>query len=185
MKVDTQDYLDLVEGAGKLVTFDIEATGLKGDYNTILCVSLKPYGKKPYTFSVGTVGHDKAVVKAVAAELAKYSVWMTYYGKGFDVPMINTRLLRWGLPPLEKRPHIDMYYALKSKLLTGRKSQAHLLSWLGTPEAKMTVSATVWSEILAEPKKHMPTMVKRCESDTIGLEALYRRTRHLIVDINK
>ena len=32
--VDVQEYLDLVEGAGKLVFFDIESTGLRGDYNS-------------------------------------------------------------------------------------------------------------------------------------------------------
>lgn len=185
MQVDCQRYLDLAEATGKLVTFDIEATGLKGDYNSILCVSLKPYGKKPYTFAVDKPGHDKKVVKAVAEELRKYDIWMTYYGKGFDVPMINTRLLRWGELPLEKRHHIDMYYALKSKLLTARKSQAHILDWLGTPQRKMSVSASVWSEIIADPATHMPQMIKRCESDCAGLEAMYARTRHLIADITR
>jgi uncharacterized protein YprB with RNaseH-like and TPR domain len=52
MKIDVQRYLDLVEQANSLLFLDIEATGLKGDYNSVLCVSLKPYGGKPYTFSV-------------------------------------------------------------------------------------------------------------------------------------
>ena len=164
---------------------DIESTGLRGDYNSVLCVSLKPYGKKPYTFSIKQPGNDQKVVREVKAELEKYLVWCGYYSKGFDIPMLNTRLLRWKLMPIEKRLHLDMYYALKYNLLTARKSQGHLLSWLGTPQQKMTVSASVWSDILNDVEGEMPEMVSRCESDVKGLEALYKRTRHIIRDLKR
>ena len=183
--VDVQEYLDLVEGAGKLVFFDIESTGLRGDYNSVLCVSLKPYGKKPYTFSIKSPGNDQGVVVAAKKELEKYSVWCGYYSKGFDIPMLNTRLLRWRQAPIEKRMHLDMYYSLKYALLTARKSQGHLLSWLGTPQQKMGVSASVWSDILNDVAGQMPEMIARCESDVKGLEALYKRTRHVVRDLKR
>jgi len=185
MKVDEQDWLRLVENAHSLVFVDIEATGLRGDYNSVLCVSLKPYGEKPYTFSVVTPGNDQKVVMAAKEALETYDGWVTYYGKGFDIPMLNTRLLRWHREPIEKKPHIDMYYSLKYNLLTARKSQSHLLSWLGTPEQKMTVGAEEWNEVLADPAKHMKTMRARCESDVTGLEGLYDRTKHLIREIKR
>ena len=185
MQVDAQRYLELAEKAGTLASFDIEAIGLRGDYNSVLVVSIKPYGQKVRTFKVTKPGKDKELVAAASAELAKYDVWVGYYSKGFDIPMLNTRLLRWSLPPIPKRHHVDMYYTLKYNLLTARRSQGHLLAWLELPEEKMTVSASVWSEIIAEPDRHMPTMVKRCESDAVGLEALYKRTRHLILEVKR
>ena len=162
---------------------DIEATGLRGDYNSVLCVSLKPCNQKPLTFVVKQRGNDQRVVREVKAALEQYMVWCGYYSKGFDVPMLNTRLLHWNLPPIEKRHHIDLYFSLKSNILTARRSQGHLLSWLRLPEQKMTVSADVWNEVLHDPSK-MAIMVKRCESDVRGLQALYGRTRHLIRDIS-
>ena len=185
MQIETQAYLDLLEETHKICFFDIEATGLRGDYNSILCISVKPYGLKPVTFKVERPGHDRKVLKDAVECLESFHVWTSYYGRGFDIPMINTRRLRWGDEPVDKRPHLDLYFSLKAKLLTARKSQGHLLAWLGTPESKMTVSATVWSEILAEPAKHMPMMIKRCESDCAGLEALYKRTKHLIAEISR
>lgn len=185
MKVDPQEYLDLVEAAAKLVFVDIESTGLKGDYNSILCVSFKPYGKAAYTFTVKSVGNDQRLVREVKDELEKYSCWVTYFGRGFDLPMINTRLLKWGLLPVDQRFHLDMYWKLKSGILTGRRSQGHLLAWLGTPEQKMTVGASTWSEMGYRIKEHLPLMVKRCESDVRGLEALYKKTRHLVRDITR
>lgn len=183
MKIEVQRYLDLVEQANSLLFLDIEATGLKGDYNSVLCVSLKPYGGKPYTFSVKAAGNDVRVVREVKEELKKFDCVVTYYGSGFDLPMLNTRLLKWGYDPLEPIHHIDLYYKLKSRLLTGRKSQGHLLSWLGTPEQKMSVGASAWSEMGFKLDEHMPTMIERCESDVAGLQALYQKTRHLIGDI--
>jgi hypothetical protein len=100
--------------------------------------------------------------------------------------MLNTRLLKWSSPPIEKRPHIDMYFTLKYNLLTARKSQGHLLSFLETPEEKMTVTPNVWSEIVGDPTgPHMKTMVARCESDVKGLEQLYEKPKHLIREIKK
>ena len=196
MKVDVQRFLRLTEQAGTIAAFDLEATGLRGDYNSILCVSVKPFGKRPYTISVEKAGHDRKLCKLVREDLKQYDCLYGYYSKGFDWKMINTRLLQHQMEPLEAKPHIDMYYVLKYHLNTSRRSQAHLLDWLeekatedekdalgGDIAKKMSVSAEVWNKILADPDRWMPKMIKRCESDVAGLEALYRRTSHLIRDI--
>lgn len=183
MQVEAQTFLRLVEKAGAICFWDLESTGLKGDYNSVLCVSVKPIGKKPITFAIDKPGRDKKVIADARDLLSTFDCWVTYYGKGFDFLMVNTRLLKWGLDPLLKKPHVDMYYTLKSNLNTSRRSQAHLLDWLGTAQRKMSVSAEQWNRVLADPVNHMPQMIKRCESDTLGLEALYMHTRHLIKDI--
>lgn len=197
MQLEAQTFLRLAQSAGTIGFWDIEATGLKGDYNSVLCVSIRPIGQKAVTFAIEKPGHDKGVVKAAAEMLSSLDCWVSYYGKGFDFKMINTRLLKWDLPPLIKKPHVDMYYSLKANLNTSRRSQAHLLDWLRVRETgkstkldeaedavhKMSVSADEWNEVLANPAKSMPTMIKRCESDTLGLQALYLRTKHLIKEI--
>jgi uncharacterized protein YprB with RNaseH-like and TPR domain len=186
MQIDEQVFLKLVEETKKLAFFDIEATGLRGDYNSVLVVSIKPYGEKPYSLYVKQAGNDQKVVREAKQELEKYALWCGYYSKGFDLPMLNTRLLKWGAPPIEKRPHLDMYFSLKSNLLTARKSQGHLLSFLETPEEKMSVTPNAWSEIVGDPTgPHMKTMIKRCESDVEGLEALYNKTKHIIREIKR
>ena len=185
MKLDAQDFLRLVENANTLACWDIESTGLRGDYNSIICLSVKPYNLKPTTFTIKQPGNDQKVVRDAKECLESFDCWATYYGKGFDIKMLNTRLLKWGYPPVEKRPHIDMYYSLKSHLLTARKSQSHLLNWLETPEQKMSVGADMWNEIIRNPVSAMKTMVERCESDCAGLEDLYKRTKHLLVEIKR
>jgi uncharacterized protein YprB with RNaseH-like and TPR domain len=185
LQVEAKDFLRLVEGGGKLAFVDIEAMGLRGDYNSVLCVSAKPFGGKPKTVCVTTPGKDKDLIAATHDLLSGFDCWATYYGRMFDIPMLNTRALRWELPPLPKRPHLDLYFLLRYNLLTARRSQGHLLSWLKLPEEKMTVSASDWADVAADPKRVLPTMVKRCESDVSGLEGLYRKVRHLVVNINR
>lgn len=186
MQVDAQEYLSLVENANSICFFDIEATGLRGDYNSVLVASVKPFRGKAVTFRVNQAGNDKGIVLDLKRHLEGYGCWVTYYGKGFDVPMVNTRLLKWGYPPIEKRFHLDMYYTLKANLLTARRSQGHLLSWLNVPEQKMTVGADEWNAVIENPNgPAMKTMIKRCESDVEGLQALYQRTRHVIREIKK
>lgn len=185
MQLDAQTFLTLAERAGALAFVDIEATGLRGDYNSVLCVSIKPWGKGATSYVVEKPGNDQCVVLAAKEALDSFACWVTYYGKGFDVPMLNTRLLQAGSVPLAQRHHVDLYYVLKFNLLTARRSQGHLLLWAGTPEQKMGVSAEVWNKVLADPEKHMPTLRRRCESDVAGLQALYKKTRHLVREVTR
>lgn len=204
MQLDAQAFLRLCERAKTIGFVDIEATGLKGDYNSVLCVSVRPFESQPTTYSIIRPGIDQKVVREAKDALESLDCWVTYFGKGFDLPMLNTRLLRWGVKPITKRPHLDMYWTLKSHLNTARRSQGHLLSWLGiktmpdrNPETgvlevevtdpnapqKMTVSAEMWNLVLAYPRRYMPTMISRCESDVEGLESLYKRTKHLVGNV--
>lgn len=186
MQVETPDFLRLVENAGSLMFFDIEAKGLRGDYGKIICVSTKLYAQDPETVVMRTKGEsDKRIIREAKRKLESADCWVSYYGKGFDIPMLNTRLLFHGYEPIEKRPHLDLYWGLRSRLNTSRRSQGHLLSWLGLPAEKMTVGAGVWSELEVNFTENIKTMVKRCESDCKGLEALYDRTKHLVVNISR
>ena len=193
MNLPASDFLRFVEAQKSIVFWDTEGSSLAGDYGSIHVVSMKPYGKAPVTFQVKHAETDHRVVVAARNWLNQSYAWVTFYGKGHDVPLLNTRLLRWGEKPLESRPHIDLYFTLKPKLKTGRKSQAHLLEFLQEtmkslglkPEKKMTIAPNVWSDLQANFAPLIQTLVQRCESDTRGLEMLYRCTKHLIRDITR
>lgn len=186
MQILAQEFLPLAEKAKAIAFVDLEATGLKGDYNSILVVTVKPYQEKPISFVVDKPGDDRNVVREARDLMHQYPLWVTYYGKYFDIPMIQTRLLNWGFKEtLRKHHHIDMYWKLRDRLLTARRSQAHLLRWTKTEEKKMDLSPDEWNNVLRNPKQGLKTMVARCESDTAGLEALYEKTKHLILEITR
>ena len=186
MRLEAQDFLRLVENNKTLAIWDTESQGLNGDYGAMLCASIKTFGRKePVTFRVEQLGNDKRLVRETRDYLEGFDAWVTYFGKGHDVPLLNTRLLKWGLKPVDPRPHVDLFFTLKPKLRTSSKSQAHLLRFLGTPEQKMSVSPDTWASLGTHFYKNMLEIVARCESDAAGLEALYNRTKHVIRDITR
>lgn len=190
-QIDAQRYLDFAEILRTLYIFDTESQGMEGDYGRLYAVSIKPFNEEPITLSIGKNACDKGLVIEAKRILEEADIWCSFYGRMHDIPLLNTRLLRWGQLPITPKPHIDMYFQLKYKLKTGRKSQAHLLEFLQDtmislgipPEKKMSVSPNVWSDLWSDYKKNIKILIDRCASDTVGLEALYKVCRHLIRDI--
>jgi hypothetical protein len=181
MQIDAQTALKYFEKAGGVCVFDTEATGTSGDYNSILVATLKPIGKPCRSFVVSQPGHDVKVVREFRDALSEYPMWVGYYSKGFDIPMIQARLLYHELEPLPRFHHIDLYYVLRYGVKTSRHSQAHLLEWLNCETKKLTLSPSVWN--LENPTKQLATLKHRCESDCRGLENLYQKSKHLIREI--
>lgn len=181
MQIEAQRFLRLVEKANAIGFVDIESQGLDADYGGALVISVLPYRGKCRTWHITTPGRDRRMVREAKALIDSLDLIVTYYGKMFDVPFVNSRLLRWKLLPLRKVHHLDLYFLLRYATKTSRHSQGHLLSWLRLSEHKMGVSADAW----ANPAAHIDTLVKRCESDVRGLRVLYERTKHLVSEIQR
>lgn len=186
VSVDTQKYLEYLEKTNSICFFDIESTGLRGDYGTVLVATVRPYRGRPTTLRVEQIGNDQRLVRDLSDLLDSFDCWVSYYGKGFDKPMVNTRLLRHGRDPLPAKHHIDLYFTLKANTLMSRRSLLQYAGLLELHDQKMGVSPNVWTEILRQPRgQAMRTMVQRCESDTEVLKQLYDATKHIIKEIKR
>lgn len=185
MQLDAQDFIRLVEANKSLAIWDTESIGFNADYGTLLCGSVKRVNGDVVTFKVEQLGNDRKVARELKEYLESFDAWVTYYGKGHDVPFLNTRLLRHGLHPVERRPHIDLFFSLKYGLKLSSKSQAQLLSFLGTDQQKLHLGPENWADLGKDFTKRMRNIVERCESDVEGLEAGFHRTKHVIRDIKR
>lgn len=186
MQLDTQEFLSLAEHAPNgICMVDIECSGLRGDYNSTLVVSIKPFGKKPYTSTVERPGEDRKLLRWARHELSKYAMWVSFYGKGFDILFLNTRLAHWGMKPIPKKPHLDLYWTARGKLLLARRSMAHISEYLECPTKKYSLSPEVWNLVLRNPKKGLPILIRRCEQDVIELEDVYKRLKVFVDNVNR
>lgn len=185
VQLAAQQFLTMAEKCNNICFFDLETNGFDGDYSSLLVGSIRPFRGPVKTFTVDKVGNDAKVAAEIRDELHKYTLWVSFYGRGFDALFLQCRLLVNNLPQLEKRLHLDLYFSIKNKIKTSRHSQAHYLELLGTKNRKMTVSPNSWNDCLDRDHKNFKKMIARCESDTIGLRELYTKVRHLIIDISK
>lgn len=171
---DTLDEEDVVP----IAIFDLECWDLSAEFAPLLCGSILsfPSGKMT-TFRndfyvkeglAGSMMDDRMLLKAIRNALEAHGVLGGWYSKGFDIPLLKTRLMLSGERPLERRYHVDGIWACKGwrgiKVRNGKlASIARAFPQLG--EQKMEVSAETWLSAREGNKEAMDAVVDRCESD--------------------
>ncbi len=104
-------------GGEPLVFFDLETTGLSGGTGTYAFLA-----------GIGIYQEDSFIVRQLFLCSPKYEqAWLsrlldiipnkpafvTYNGKNFDLPLINTRLLLSRMKPFEETKHLDLLYLVR------------------------------------------------------------------------
>jgi uncharacterized protein YprB with RNaseH-like and TPR domain len=114
--------------APALLFLDLETTGLFTGAGTqaflVGCASIDGDSIRVRQFLMPGFEHERAVLNELAAWAASHGALVTYNGKTFDVPLIETRFLFHRLPfPLAETPHLDVLHAAR-RLWRGRPSTA-------------------------------------------------------------
>lgn len=157
--------------------FDLETTNLDASVGEILCACVKPLGEPPVNF-VGP-RDDFTILPLIRDELEKYDYIVTWYGTGFDVPFITTRLKDLGHRPIKLLRHVDLYYIARSQFkLHSNSLQVASETFLGKSQ-KTRILGKRWVE--ATRRGDMPSgveamkfVVDHCEKDVDDLEQLFR-----------
>ena len=113
--------------ADRVVFFDIETTGLSGGAGTLAflvgCGWFEEGGFRVRQFFLNGPGGERAMLEALTAVFDAASLVVTYNGKSFDVPLMETR---WAFhrtsTPTDDLPHFDMLPP--ARRLWGRRSAA-------------------------------------------------------------
>ncbi len=111
-----------------LLFLDLETTGLFGGAGTqaflVGCAAIDGDSIRVRQFMMPGFEHERAVLHEMAAWAATHGALVTYNGRTFDVPLIETRFLFHRVPfPLAGVPHLDMLHAAR-RLWRGRPSTA-------------------------------------------------------------
>ncbi|MDP2318753.1 MAG: ribonuclease H-like domain-containing protein [Acidobacteriota bacterium] len=111
-----------------LLFLDLETTGLFTGAGTqaflVGCAAIAGDSIRVRQFLMPGFEHERAVLAELTAWAAEHGALVTYNGKTFDVPLIETRFLFHRLPfPLAETPHLDVLHAAR-RLWRGRPSTA-------------------------------------------------------------
>ncbi len=98
--------------------FDIETTGLSGGTGTYCFLSaLGTFSESAFTvrqYFLADLRHERAMLAALAADLEACDVVVTYNGRCFDLPCVETRLqMRRLTSTLRDRADLDLLYPLR------------------------------------------------------------------------
>lgn len=169
----------------KILTWDIECSGVsfKANSGFLLCVGIKELGKPGVEmYQRDNIQpdplDDKKLVKQVYDRLIQADMWVTHNGKWFDVKYMNSRLVKWGLPPLPNIPHFDTCEVVFKKLAI-KGSLKEVGKYLHCKTLKHDVSMDEWVRAYAGDKKSLAEIVKHCVHDVKLTEQVYLKLRPL------
>ena len=188
----------LVPAKPKVLIFDIESSGLQGDFATILTIGSKWLGEPKKNTLVKNITHfpgwrsdpsnDSKLVKWFYPRMVEADVWVTFFGqaqssgKGFDEPMIVTKLLEHHLPALPDKIHIDIYRTARKYLRIHSRRLAVVAEFLGVPTQKTPILASIWKRAGAGHKESINYLDDHCRKDVWITEEVYYRLRPYIRD---
>jgi hypothetical protein len=97
---------------------DTETTGLNGGAGTCAFLigigTLEDGGFRVRLFFMRDFDEEAAMLAAVSELLSRYDVVITYNGKAFDAPLLESRYrLSRQPPPLDRLAHLDLLYAAR------------------------------------------------------------------------
>lgn len=157
------------------VYLDIETTGLSTVFDTVTLVGLYD-GRRYRAFIAGQNLHE------LGAELAKYSVVITFNGAGFDL-----RFLKFAFPELQLPPfHIDLRWVTRKLGLKGGLKEIEAKLGLCRDESVEDLTgydATVlWSKFQRGERSALDQLIQYNTEDVVHLKAImemaYDRLAH-------
>ena len=89
-------------------------------------------------------GDDFDLVVNMIEAISKADVMVTFNGKKFDVKLLNTRALFWGLPPISYPKHIDLFEQAKRVFKFPSNSMQNVSKYLGLDGKIATCGTQLW-----------------------------------------
>lgn len=97
-----------------MAVFDIESTGLSPDRDIVISASfLDDDGSGLRQYFTGDPKTEFLIIKKIAEEFKQLDAIITYNGKRFDIPFVQTRAKKYGIE-IPEILNIDVYLLLKS-----------------------------------------------------------------------
>lgn len=108
----------------RVLLWDIEASHLAADYGRILCIGYKWLGERKTTvLKIRKTAafkrdctDDSDLLKLFVSVFALADMHVTWFGAGFDLPFVQTRLMMHGLSPIADVPHLDAWRIARKRL---------------------------------------------------------------------
>lgn len=137
------------------------------------------------TVSIKSVKEEKAALEKLRAWYTEADVIVTWYGKMFDVPFINSRLLHHRLEPLPPKMHKDLKFESSSKFRFRGNRLENVSKDLKSKYRKYDVEAAQWILAAEGDPGAIAKIVKHCQVDVKMTEEMLGLMKPLILNITR
>lgn len=161
---------------------DIESTGLKGNWDFMLCYCIKELGgeilgRHITPHEIRSYKFDQHLTEELLRNVRKFDRIITYYGMRFDIPFIKTRAEKWGLdfPAYRDLWQTDVYFLAKANLLLHSTRLMHVCDLMGIPNKEHKLDPDIWQKAQSGHRESLEWIFAHCSEDVISLEMAYKR----------
>lgn len=168
---------------------DLETTNLKANFGRILCASVADMYGNVRTFRIDEEPwrrekrrDDSALAVGLRDYVEQFDFLVTWYGKMFDVPYLNTRLLIANERPMRADVmHLDPIYKAGhgSLALHSRRLDA-VAKTFRLPVQKTGLDPDIWNDAADGDKDAMDYVVEHCEADVLVLRYVFHILKPLV-----
>lgn len=160
--------------------FDIETTF--SNEPIILYAAIADHFGEVREFRRGLdITNDRDLTVALAAALEQYDILVSWNGKLFDIPIIQSRLAYYGEGVLRPHMHVDlMYYATGQFNRLGRKSLQNVSEYFEVSNQKTPLRIRQWNGAMAGKDEDYEKIAEHCIADVLVLrDVLPHLKRHV------
>lgn len=172
----------------KILYFDLETTGLRADWDNIICACYawddgKVHTLKRVNYKPKNLLDDKGVAEAMAEQIRKANVVVGHYSSRFDWPFLATRMEKWQLPPLpvpqRDVKHVDTWRIARFKMKFGSNRLDNIAKFLGVKARKTGIHQDTWQLARIGDKKALKYIYEHCVADIEVLREVFQRIKHM------
>src|SRR5882724_428208 len=138
----------------------------------------KPYDKEFHSLW-GPLGKE-GMARAAHRLLTEADAVISYNGKRFDIPRLNSLMFEYRITAPEGFKHIDLLTTMKQKFGLPSKKLAYVTKWAGLPTKQDTGGFELWLGVIAGDPKSQRKMERYCRNDVTIMRPLYLRLRSWI-----
>jgi DNA polymerase elongation subunit (family B) len=156
--------------------------GFNGTVSSILCFGYKIQGEKQvkcinawdYPGFKKNPNNDKELCRAIHEILKDADAIVTQNGKRFDIPVINTRLAKYGLPPVPKSlAHIDTKNVFKANYAAYDNKLDSIAKTFGCETKLENGGWQLWMDMYKNKESSKKLMERYCKQDVNVLEQVF------------
>ncbi len=169
----------------KILFFDIES-GLHADFTPLVTFGYQWEDNRRDDHETHTItpidfdGNYREFLLEVHRILSSADTWVTYFGKGFDLKMLNSYFLEAGLEPLPPIQHVDLYFTVRNNLLLHSHRLENVARFLGCPYEKTDILPRTWRAAFAGEREAVEYIRDHCLRDVQILAWIYPKLRPFV-----